>query len=212
MENVVMVLFDVESEAYQALSELKRDAVNPLYTISQMELVKKMNGRILPCDGFDSGVDTRDDAVMGGLIGGLVGILGGPLGILLSGSIGALIGNVKDTFDAEKNISMLEYVSEKAKENQAALIALLQETDEMHFDRRLSKFRTEILRWDAAIIAIEVEEAENLEREMQKQARDRMRSEKKEEFRQNIDEARNKIHADMEALKRKSIRHNKSDF
>lgn len=203
MENVVMVLFDVESEAYQALAELKRDAVNIWYTISQMGLVKKQNGRILPCEGFDSGVDTRDDAVIGGLIGGLVGILGGPLGVFFSGSIGALIGNVKDTFDAEKNISMLEYVSEKMQEDQVALIALLQEEDGKDFDRMVSKFRTEIFRWDAAVIAAEVEEAEKLEREMQKQVRDRMRNQKKEEHRQSIEEKRNKIHADMEAFKEK---------
>lgn len=201
MENVVMVLFDVESEAYQSLAELKRDAINPSYTISQIGLVKKQSGRILPCEGFDSGAETRDDAIKGGLIGGVVGILGGPLGILFSGSIGALIGNMKDVIDADKNISMLECVSEKIQENQVALIALLQETDESIFDRRVSKFRTEILRWDAAVIADEVEEAEKLEKEMQKQAKDRMRNQKKEERRQNIEEKRNKIHAEMEAFK-----------
>lgn len=203
MENVVMVLFDVESEAYQALAELKRDAINSSYTISQMGLVKKQNGRIMPCEGFDSGVDTSDDFVKGGLLGGLVGILGGPLGVLFSGSLGALIGNVKDIKDAEKNISMLECVGEKAQEAQVALIALLQETDEQFFDRRVSKFKTEILRWDAAVIADEVEEAEKLEKEIEKQARDRMRNQKKEERRQNIEEKRNKIHADMEAFKEK---------
>ncbi|MCM1217663.1 MAG: DUF1269 domain-containing protein [Lachnospiraceae bacterium] len=203
MENVAMVLFDVESEAYQALAELKHDAVNASYTISQMGLVKKQNGRITPCEGFDSGVDTSDDFVIGGLLGGFVGILGGPLGVLFSGSLGALLGNVKDTLDAEKDISMLECVAEKTQEGQAALIALLQETDEQVFDRRVSKFKTEILRWDAAVIADEVEEAEKLEREMEKQARDRMRSQKREERRQNIEEKRNKIHADMEAFKEK---------
>ena len=203
MENVVMVLFDVESEAYQALAELRRDAINPSYTISQMGLVKKQNGRITPCEGFDSGVDTRDDFVKGGLLGGLVGILGGPLGVLFSGSLGALLGNVKDTLDAERDISMLECVGEKTQENQVALIALLQETEEQVFDRRVSKFKTEILRWDAAVIADEVEEAEKLEREMDRQARDRIRNQKKEERKQNIEEKRNKIHADMEAFKEK---------
>ena len=203
MENVVMVLFDVESEAYQALAELRRDAINSSYTISQMGLVKKQNGRIMPCEGFDSGVDTRDDFVKGGLLGGLVGILGGPLGVLFSGSLGALLGNVKDTLDAEKDISMLECVGEKTQENQVALIALLQETEEQVFDRRVSKFKTEILRWDAAVIADEVEEAEMLEREMNRQARERIRNKKKEERKQNIEEKRNKIHADMEAFKEK---------
>lgn len=34
MENVVAVLSEVESEAYQALAELKRDPVNSVYSIS----------------------------------------------------------------------------------------------------------------------------------------------------------------------------------
>ena len=33
IENVVTVVFDVESEAYQALSELKKDPITPTFTI-----------------------------------------------------------------------------------------------------------------------------------------------------------------------------------
>ena len=45
MENVLMVLFEVESEAYQALAELRHDAVNSSYTISQMGLVRRLDRR-----------------------------------------------------------------------------------------------------------------------------------------------------------------------
>lgn len=201
MENVLMVLFEVESEAYQALAELRHDAVNSSYTISQMGLVKNKEGRILPCEGFDSGVDTRDDMVKGGLIGGLLGILGGPIGMLFTGSMGALIGSVKDSSDAEKNVSMLERVSGKMEEGNVALIALVQEEDESILNRCLSKFKTETIRWDAAVIAEEVEEAQKLEKEMKRQAKERMRDQKKEEYRQNLEQKRAKIHADFEMLK-----------
>lgn len=201
MENVLMVLFEVESEAYQALAELRHDAVNSSYTISQMGLVKNKQGRILPCEGFDSGVDTRDDMVKGGLIGGLLGILGGPIGMLFTGSMGALIGSVKDSSDAEKNVSMLERVSGKMGEGNVALIALVQEEDESILNRCLSKFKTETIRWDAAVIAEEVEEAQKLEKEMKRQAKERMRDQKKEEYRQNLEQKRAKIHADFEMLK-----------
>lgn len=59
--------------------------------------------RILPCEGFDSGVDTRDDTVKGGLLGGLVGILGGPIGMLFTGTMGCGIF-LFDTF-----LSLLKY-------------------------------------------------------------------------------------------------------
>ena len=40
-ENVVLANYKVESEAYQALSELKRDTANANYTISQAMIVKR---------------------------------------------------------------------------------------------------------------------------------------------------------------------------
>lgn len=203
MENVLMVLFEVESEAYQALSELKRDAVNASYTISQIGLIKKQYGRVLPCEGFDSGVDTWDDTAKGGLIGGLIGILGGPIGVLFSGSVGALIGNVIDLGDTAKNVSMLEKVSEKLQDDQVVLTVLIQESNEDAFNYRMSKFKVEILRWDAAVIAQEVEEAEKLEKEMRKVAKEKLREQKKEERRQDLEQKRNKIHAEVEAFKEK---------
>lgn len=203
MENVVAVLFEVESEAYQALSELKKNALNGAFTISQIGLVKKKDGRILPCEGFDSGVDTRDDTLTGGLIGGLFGIFGGPLGVLFTGSLGALIGSVKDTEDAQKNLSMLECVCEKMADDSVALIALIQEIDEDIFDGRLSQFKTEILRWDAGVIAMEVEEAQKLEKEIQRIAKNRLRVQKKAERRQEWEQKRAKIQMEFEAFKQR---------
>ena len=80
--------------------------------------------------------------------------------MLFTGSMGALIGSVKDSSDAEKNVSMLERVSGKMGEGNVALIALVQEEDESILNRCLSKFKTETIRWDAAVIAEEVEEAQ----------------------------------------------------
>ena len=40
-ENLILVNYKVESEAYQALSELKRETSNANYTISQAAIVKK---------------------------------------------------------------------------------------------------------------------------------------------------------------------------
>ena len=82
-ENLVLANYKVESEAYQALSELKRETTNANYTISQAVIVKKDNGKLSVMDGFVNGATTGDDTMTGGLIGSLVGILGGPLGILL---------------------------------------------------------------------------------------------------------------------------------
>ena len=99
-ESVITVNFDVESEAYQALSEIKRHPDGSGYFVSAASLIKKENGHIVLKDGFDTGIDTTDDAAYGSLIGSLVGILGGPLGVLFGGSMGALVGSTVDADDA----------------------------------------------------------------------------------------------------------------
>ena len=42
-ENLILVNYKVESEAYQALSEMKRETTNANYTISQAVIVKNLS-------------------------------------------------------------------------------------------------------------------------------------------------------------------------
>lgn len=202
-ENVLIALFDVESEAYQAATELKNAAVSEDYIISQLALVTKKDGKLFPADGFDTGIQTSNDTAGGALVGGLVGFLGGPIGMLLGASYGALIGGAVDASDAAQNVSLLEQVTRKLYDDSTAIIALVQEEDESALDAKLSKFRTTIVREDAAIVAEEVEEARQVERELQRQAREKLRAEKKESQEQRIQERRNKIQADFVAFKEK---------
>ena len=53
-ESVITVNFDVESEAYQALSEIKRHPDGSGYFVSAASLIKKENGHIVLKDGFDT--------------------------------------------------------------------------------------------------------------------------------------------------------------
>ena len=64
-ENLILVNYKVESEAYQALSELKRETSNANYTISQAAIVKKENGTLNIMDGFVNGAMTGDDTWKG---------------------------------------------------------------------------------------------------------------------------------------------------
>ena len=92
MENVVLAIFKVESEAFQAMTELRQEPIRVGSVVSQAMLVSNKDGRIKIEDSFDTGVETRDDTLRGTWIGALVGIIGGPLGILLGLSTGGLIG------------------------------------------------------------------------------------------------------------------------
>lgn len=84
-EEIITAVFEVENEAYQALTELKSTAVGNDYEISQAALVKRENGVINTKDFFDTGVETRNDTTMGGLLGAAIGINFG-INIIIAGA------------------------------------------------------------------------------------------------------------------------------
>jgi len=176
----------VESEAYQALSELKRDTANANYTISQAVIVKRENGQLNTMDGFINGKDANDDTVTGSLIGGLVGILGGPIGILLGGSVGMLIGGAVDASGLVKDASLLEKAGDSIAEGETAIILLAQEEYETALTAKLNDFDVTITRFDAAEVAAEVEHAREVERQMAKETREKLREEKTEAFKETV--------------------------
>ena len=184
-ENIVIATYEVESEAYQALSEIKHEVTNANYSIKQAVIVKKENGKLNMRDGFDSGSET-DDTWKGGLIGSLVGILGGPLGVLLGGSMGMLIGGAVDAGDMVDNASLLEKAGYSILDGETAIILLAQEEYETALTAKLNNFEATITRFDAAEVAAEVEHAREVERQMAKEAREKMREERSEAFKESV--------------------------
>ena len=208
MENIVVAVFPVESEAYQAFSKIK-DGTTELsgYLVSQMAIVKKMGNNVQLEDAFDTGRETSDDTIAGGLIGALIGI-GGPLGILLGGGIGTLIGSSIDLGDIDTNNSMIERVSCILSDGDTALIAFVQEDNTMYFDNVLNTFQdVSITRWDAAILEQEIETARVLEKEFAKTAKKELREKKSQERKMKAEERRAKMKHEFEQLKEK--KHNK---
>ncbi len=185
-ENLVLVNYKVESEAYQALSELKRDTANANYTISQAVIVKRENGRLNTMDGFINGRDAGDDTLTGSLIGGLLGVLGGPIGVLLGGSVGMLIGGAVDAGGIVKDASLLEKAGDSIAEGETAIILLAQEEYETALTAKLNDFDVTITRFDAAEVAAEVEHAREVERQMARETREKLREEKTEAFKETV--------------------------
>ena len=187
-KNVIVAVFKVESEGYQALAELKQAAAAETYFVNAAALVKKTGDACFYLDGFDTGASTRNDTLVGGLIGMVVGILGGPLGVLLGGSYGALIGSTVDAGDAVFGASMLDQMADKLDDGMVALIALAAEETDEALDKKLSAFDTVIARFDAEAVAEEVDKAYEKQYEMARQAKAEVRREKKEEARAHIEE------------------------
>jgi len=175
MYNIVGALFANESEAREAMAALSETPQINGTTIYQISLVKRKEGVLKLCDNFSSEYLKSNDAVKGGLIGGLIGVLTGPVGLLLGGAAGALLGKAGEEDKKDESAALIEQAAKKLEEGDIALIALVDETDESILDHAMVKFNTVIVRYDAEVISKELEEAEKMEEEMARQAREKLR-------------------------------------
>lgn len=203
MENIIMAVFPVESEAYQAFSELKRDSFGSSFLVGQAALVKKEGASLRVCESFDSGLETADDTWSGTLIGSIVGILGGPIGVLLGAGIGGLTGAAIDAADISRNGSLLEKAAANLSDGTVAILALTQEDGTMAMDSKFMKYNADIQRFDAAEVQAELDAARKAQREMEKQTRAALRQEKAEAGKAKYAEIKTKLSGDFEALKSK---------
>ena len=177
-DNVVVTIFEVESEAFQAFNELRSKVEGAGYTTAEAALVRNKNGRIDMLDGFTLGPVAGDDTALGIVIGSLVGILGGPIGVLLGASIGGLAGSASDTDRTVDTVNAVAVVADKLFEGETAIIALVRE-DEPAFDAVFSGYKTTIIRYDAADIAADVEELRKLEEQVSAEVADQIKAERK---------------------------------
>lgn len=186
-QNVIVALFDVPSEAYQAFSELKAYTQTADTLIAQAVLIKKENGLIIPAESTDFTANTEGGAWTGGLIGALVGILGGPIGMLLGGTAGALIGSDAGTAATIGEGLLLENTAQKLNDGSTAVIILAQESDESVLDGFFNRFKTVILRQDATVVQRDVLAAVEAQREVERQAHEAWKKQHKAEFKEKLE-------------------------
>ena len=189
-QNIVISIFEVESEAYQAMTTLFQDSYTAESYLKQAVLVKKEEIGIRTLDYFEAGKGSRDHTAMGGMMGAFMGVLAGPLGVLLGAGYGMLVGRNVDALYSLKDATLLEQIIGKIQVGDVAIIGLANEEDESILDEKLGKFKTITLRYDAAVVAEEVEEAVKIEKELERQARAALRKEKNEEFKSRIERRR----------------------
>ena len=94
---------------------------------------------------------------------------------------GALVGKAGDMDNKDDSAALIEQAAQKLEEGDIAVIALADETNEEVLDHALVKFNTVVVRYDAEVIAKELEEAEKMEEELARQARETLRSAEKKE-------------------------------
>ena len=180
-QNIIVVLFNISSEAYQAFSELKAYSQTTDALVAQAVLIKKENGLIIPAESTDFTANTVEGAWTGSLIGSLVGILGGPIGVLLGGATGALIGSDAGTAQTLGEELLLEITAKKLDNGSTAIIILAQESDEAVLDTFFHRFKTVILRQDAAVAQQDVLAAIEAQEEVARQAHEAWKKQRKAE-------------------------------
>ena len=205
MENIVVSIFRVESEAFQAFSELRQFGQTENTKLAQASIVKAEDGIIKVKDSFDLMNSFGSDYFEGGLMGSLIGILGGPLGVLFGfvagGTIGASIDLDKELDKELAESALITTVSEKLTNGEVAIIALVQENDESVLNAIFEKYQTIIARWDIATVAAEVESALQIQQDLAHQAEARLIADKKEARKEKFDKLKADIKEKFDKLK-----------
>ena len=184
-KNVVVTVFPVESEAFQAFTELRGKIEGEKYTVAEAVLLKNENGVVSGKDSF--GIAPTGAGQAGGFaLGSLLGILGGPLGVMLGGLSGALLGGTADLVETEGTLSAVEVMANKLYEGETAIVALVEE-EEPAYDAAFANFQCAIVRYDAADVLADVERAAEIQKEMEKEAVAKLRAEREAEKEKEYD-------------------------
>lgn len=178
-ENVIVVRFEEESSAYQAISAFKRaDAEGRINLLGAVVVERGEDGSVRPKEGVAPGAAPVGTAT-GGLVGLLVGVLAGPLGLLLGGSTGALIGSAADLgreIDAE---DVFESLANTVAPGTTAVVAQVEEPDEEGVDGEMAELGGAVTRRPAEEVRAEIAAADEAARAAEEEARRKLREQKK---------------------------------
>jgi len=193
MENLVISVFNTESEAYQSFADLKAFRQTQTTKVAQIALVKNENGHIVEKERYDFEDSTTDATLKGGLLGAVIGLLGGPIGVLFGYGMGSLYGLAET--------GLIDVVSQKLTNGETAVVALVQEDNEAVIDAYFTKYDTQIMRWDVATVVAEIEAALQVQEDLYNQARAQMKAERKAERKAKLEEFKANVKAKFDKLK-----------
>lgn len=199
--NVVAVTFHENSEAYQALSVLRRLADEGRVDVLGAAVVeRKADGTIEVPEGADNVIGAG--LAGGSLIGMLVGVLGGPLGVLLGWGVGAAAGVLVDADRAGRGDEVLAQMGTAVPAGQAALVAEVEEYAVEVIDDEMGALGGTVVRRSAEEVLAELEASEEAAKAAEKEARRVMRERRKAER-----EAKHEARAEQWDERLKSLKH-----
>ena len=205
-ENVVLVTFEEESNAYQAASALKEASAEgriDLHAVAVMQRMEDGTLRIKEGDADDFPVGTWTGGVLGGTTGGIIGLtlgtLGGPLGLLLGGTGGALLGSLLDLDTAEEAESVLATMARAIEPGKTGLIAHVTEPAVEVIDGEMERLGGEVVRRPVYEVEAEIAAAEGAARAAEEEARRKLREERKAERKEKVQQKIDELKANFSA-------------
>jgi uncharacterized membrane protein len=191
-DNVVLVRFADQSEAYQALSTLKdMGADGRLEVRSAVLLERRPDGTIRVPEG--AGNATGFLLASGGLLGMLVGVLGGPLGMLLGGYAGMLGGAAGAALrDVDADVA-LDSISKDIASGHTVLVAEVGEVADEVLDKAMTNLGGTVTRRPAIDVYDEIQSAENAQQAADQEARRVLREQRRAEHKQKWQQFKDKV-------------------
>jgi uncharacterized membrane protein len=194
-DNVVLASFSEDSNAYEALTELKQlDSQGQINLRAAALVVRHSDGSLeLKDEVADSNLE---GTATGGIVGLLVGLLFGPFGVLIGGLTGLLIGSLYDLDDEDETGSVLSDISRGIPVGHVTLLAEVTEPSPDVIDAAVSRLGGQTLRRPVADVEAEIAAAEQAQKAAKKEARKVLRE-------QRANKAKADVHAKVEELKAK---------
>ncbi|KAF1296949.1 DUF1269 domain-containing protein [Enterococcus sp. JM4C] len=173
-KRVLLLTFGIESQSYQAFSEIKKLHVARAIKGDQMAVVTHTN------DGnhqfkIDDFIDFtgNNNASTGGMIGMLVGVLVSPLAVLLGWFAGGMIGATRDAKEIKDAQSVFESVISQIGVGDTAVILIVEEDDNRPLNQLvMNQLGGRITRLDYAEVEEEIQRAKEVEDQAQKAAQE----------------------------------------
>ena len=171
-KRVIILNFQVESQAYQAFSEIKKlHAVRSIKGEQMAVVSHDPNGtHQFKIEDFIDFTGNNKSST-GGLIGMLVGVLGGPLGILLGWFAGGMIGATQDAKEIKDAQTVFDFVGNKIGEEATGLILIADEEDNRPLNQLvMMELGGEITRLDYEDVEKDVHDAKEAEKQAKEAA------------------------------------------
>lgn len=164
-KRVIVVNFEVSSQAYQAFSTVKKAHMERKIKGEQMAVVTHSNegAHHFKVEDFIDFTGTNKTS-RGGMIGILLGILGGPLGIMLGWFGGSIIGASQDAQEIKHAHTIFELLSREIGEGDTGLIVIAEEEDNRILNQLLTyDLGGRIHRFDYEEVETELQKVKEIE-------------------------------------------------